>query len=66
MGQCKSRVVFLIGVISFMIESETENEWVAVAMAEDFQQKNVVLVAGIIGAVVLVLGFGGIVFLLQG
>ena len=45
-----------------MIDSETENEWAAVAMAEDFHQKNVGLVAGIIGAVVLLLGFGGLLY----
>ncbi len=45
-----------------MIDSETENEWVAGAMAEDFHLKNVGLVAGIIGAVVLVLGFAGLIY----
>ncbi len=30
------------------------------AMSEDFQNKNVGLVAGIIGAIVLVLGLGGL------
>ncbi len=40
--------------------SETEYEWGLAEMAEAFEHKNVGLVAGIIGCVVLVLGFAGI------
>ncbi len=46
---------------SFILDTETEYEWVPVVMAEDFQHKNVALVAGIIGAVILLLGLGGVV-----
>jgi hypothetical protein len=45
---------------SFILDTETEHEWVLVVMAEDFQHKNVALVAGIIGAVILLLGLGGL------
>ena len=38
----------------------TEYEWVPLVMAEDFHQKYVGIVAGIIGIVVLLLGLGGI------
>ena len=38
----------------------TEYEWGLVKMAEGFEHKKVGLVAGIIGLVVLVLGFAGI------
>lgn len=45
-----------------MLAFETEIEWGSVAMAHDFEQKNVGLVASIIGAVVLLLGIGGLLF----
>ncbi len=48
------------GGISFILDTETEYEGVLVVMAEDFHHKNVALVAGIIGAVVLLLGLGGL------
>jgi len=41
--------------------AQTEQERVLVAMAEHFHHENVALVAGIIGAVVLLLGLGGLV-----
>lgn len=40
----------------------TELEWSPVAMSEDFQPKYVGMVAGIIGLVILVLGFVGLYF----
>ena len=43
----------------------TENEWEAVVMAEDYQLKHVGTVAGIIAAVVLVLGLGGLLLTLM-
>ncbi len=45
-----------------MLVFETEFEWGALVMAHDFEQKYVGMVASIIGAVVLVLGIGGLVF----
>ena len=59
------------GVLCFcgypcILSVETEYDWVGVVMAEDFDHKedfdnkNVALVAAIIGGVVLVLGLGGI------
>ena len=53
-----------------VLDVETEYDWVGVVMAEDidhkedFDNKNVALVAGIIGGVVLLLGLGGIFFVL--
>ena len=47
---------------SSMLVFETEFEWGWFVMAHDFEQKYVALVASIIGAVVLVLGLGGILF----
>ncbi len=44
---------------------ESERAWGAVVMAEDFEQKYVALVALIIGAVVLLLGIGGMLFSLS-
>ncbi len=48
------------GGISFILDTETEYEGVPVVMAEDFDQKYVGIVAAIIGAVVLLLGFVGL------
>ncbi len=44
------------------LESETEQEGVPLVMAEDFQQRHVGTVAGIIGIVVLLLGLVGIYY----
>ena len=44
----------------YMLVFETEFEWSALAMSHDFEQKYVGLVAAIIGAVVILLGFVGI------
>ncbi len=48
------------GGISFILDTETEYERVPVVMAKDFHQKNVGIVAAIIGAVVLLLVLAGI------
>ncbi len=40
---------------------DSEYEWVPIVMAEDFEPKYVGLVAAIIGIVVLLLGFAGVV-----
>ncbi len=48
------------GGISCVLNVETEFDWVGVVMAEDFDHKNVGMVAGIIGGVVLLLGLGGV------
>ena len=48
------------GGISFILDTETEYEWVPAVMAEDFDQKYVGIVAAIIGAVVLLLGLVGL------
>ncbi len=48
------------GGISCILNVETEYEWVGVVMAEDFDHKNVGMVAAIIGGVVLLLGLGGV------
>ena len=45
-----------------MLVFETEIEWGSSVMAHDFEQKYVALVASIIGAVVLVLGFAGLIY----
>ena len=45
-----------------MLVVETEIEWGSRVMAHDFEQKNVGLVATIIGAIVLLLGIGGLLF----
>ncbi len=45
-----------------MLVFETEFDGGSRVMAHDFEQKNVALVASIIGAVVLVLGIGGLLF----
>ncbi len=53
-----------------VLDVETEYEWVGIVMAEDFDHtedfdnKNVALVAGIIGGVVLLLGLGGVFVIL--
>ncbi len=52
--------VVLFGAGSSIRCRETKYEWGLVEMAEGFEHKNVGLVAGIIGLVVLVLGFAGI------
>ena len=44
-----------------ILDAGTEIEWDPVVMAEDFEHKNVALVAVIIGAVILLLGFTGLV-----
>jgi hypothetical protein len=49
------------GGISFGLDVETEHEWDPGVMAEDYQHKNVALVAVIIGAVILLLGFAGLI-----
>ncbi len=49
------------GGISFILDAETEHERDPVAMADDYQQKYVAMVAGAIGAVVLLLGLVGII-----
>ena len=54
--------VWFGGDYSSILASETENERDPVVMAHDFEQKYVALVASIIGAVVLLLGIGGIFF----
>ena len=58
------------GGISCVLNVETEYDWVGVVMAEDFDHKedfdnkNVAMVAGVIGGVVLLLGLGGILVIL--
>ena len=53
-----------------VLDGETEGYWVGGVMSEDFDHteefdnKNVALVAGIIGGVVLLLGLGGIFVIL--
>ncbi len=49
------------GGISFILDGETKHERGPVAMADDYQLKYVVMVAGAIGAVVLLLGLVGLV-----
>lgn len=44
------------------LDTETELKGVPVVMSEDFQQKHIGTVAGIIGIIVLLLGLGGILF----
>ncbi len=41
---------------------ESEHAWGAVVMAEDFEQKYVAIVAGIIGGAILLLGLIGILW----
>ncbi len=48
------------GGISCVLNVETEYEWVGVVMAEDFDNKNGIMVAAIIGGVVLLVGFAGL------
>ena len=48
------------GGISFVLDTETEYEWVPVVMAKDFDLKYVGIVAAIIGAVVFLLGLVGL------
>ncbi len=50
-----------VGRNMFILDAGTEIEWDPVVMAEDFEHKNVALVAVIIGAVILLLGFTGLV-----
>ena len=45
-----------------MLAFETEYEWGSLAMSHDFENKNVGLVASIIGGVILLLGIAGILF----
>ena len=52
------------GGISCVLNVETEYERVGVVMAEDFDKKAVMMVAAIIGGAVLLLGFGGALFLI--
>ncbi len=47
---------------SSMLAFETEIEWGSLVMAHDFEQKKVGLVASIIGATVLLLGIGGLLY----
>ena len=49
------------GGISCVLNVETEFDWVGVVMAEHFDNKNVGMVAAIIGGVVLLLGLGGVI-----
>ncbi len=49
------------GGFSSILTTETENEWVPIAMSEDFHYANVAKVALIIGGVVLLLGLGGLI-----
>ena len=48
------------GGISCVLNVETEYEWVGVVMAEDFDNKNGIMVAAIIGGVVVLLAFAGL------
>ncbi len=50
------------GGYSSILVLETEYERGSIMMAHDFEQKYVAMVAAIIGAVVLLLGIGGILF----
>ncbi len=50
----------LFAGVSSILAADTGFEWGAFAMAEDFSQKYVALVASIIGAVVLLLGLVGL------
>jgi hypothetical protein len=52
------------GGTSCVLSVEAEYEWVGVVMAEDFDNRNVMMVAAIIGGAVLLLGFGGALFLI--
>ncbi len=45
----------------YILDAETEHERGPVVMADDYQQKNVAMVAGVIGAVVLFLGLVGLI-----
>ncbi len=45
----------------YILDGETEHERGRVAMADDYQLKYVVMVAGAIGAVVLFLGLVGLI-----
>ncbi len=47
---------------SSMLVFETEFEWGSRVMSHDFEQKYVGLVATVIGAVVLLLGIGGLLY----
>ena len=49
------------GGMSCLLNVKAKYEWIGVVMAEDFDNKNVVLVAAIIGGVVFLLGFLGVV-----
>ena len=46
----------------YILDAETEHERGPVAMADDYQLKYVVMVAGAIGAVVLLLGLVGLIY----
>ena len=52
------------GGTSCVLNVEAEYERVGVVMAEDFDKKAVMMVAAIIGGAVLLLGFGGALFLI--
>ncbi len=49
-----------MGGVSFILAVESESKREPVVMSDDFQLKYVGVVAGIIGGVVLVLGFIGL------
>ncbi len=62
-GKCQVRLFGVFGLVGFryILDAETEHERGLVAMAEDYQQKYVGLVAAVIGGVVLFLGLVGII-----
>ena len=60
-GRSRSLRAGRFGGISFILDGQTEHERGPVAMADDYQLKYVVMVAGAIGAVVLLLGLVGII-----
>ncbi len=57
----KARQEVLSGKSQFILDAETEHERGPVAMADDYQLKYGVMVAGAIGAVVLLLGLVGLI-----
>jgi hypothetical protein len=54
--------VFGLAGFRYILDAETEHERGPVAMADDYQLKYVVMVAGAIGAVVLLLGLVGLIY----
>ncbi len=53
--------MFVLVGLRYILNAETEHERGPVEMADDYQQKYVAIVAGVIGGVVLFLGLVGLI-----